>query len=84
MNSGVLPDPSGFFEIRFESIGGLGAHAAGQILARAAVLKMNFNVVLRRKVRRFVPMCAWGRPINRSEPVLPLILRMPLLFSTAP
>jgi pyruvate ferredoxin oxidoreductase gamma subunit len=43
MNECVLPDPSGFFEIRFESIGGLGAHAAGQILARAAVLKMNLN-----------------------------------------
>ncbi len=43
MNECVLPDPAGFFEIRFESIGGLGAHAAGQILARAAVLKMNHN-----------------------------------------
>ncbi len=28
-----------FFELRFESIGGLGAHAAGQILATAAVLR---------------------------------------------
>ena len=29
-------DDDGFFEIRFESIGGLGAHAAGQVLAAAA------------------------------------------------
>ncbi len=39
----TLPDPSRFFEIRFESIGGLGAHAAGQILARTAVLHMHLN-----------------------------------------
>ncbi len=32
-----------FFEIRFESIGGLGAHAAGQILAQAAVMRMGYN-----------------------------------------
>ena len=38
-----LPDSTGFFEIRFESIGGLGAHAAGQIVASAAVLRMGLN-----------------------------------------
>lgn len=43
MNSSERPVPAGFFEIRFESIGGLGAHAAGQILARAAVLEMGLN-----------------------------------------
>jgi pyruvate ferredoxin oxidoreductase gamma subunit len=43
MNRCVLPASGGFFEIRFESIGGLGAHAAGQILARAAVLEMDLN-----------------------------------------
>jgi pyruvate ferredoxin oxidoreductase gamma subunit len=32
-----------FFELRFESIGGLGAHAAGQILATTAVLRMGLN-----------------------------------------
>ena len=32
-----------FFEIRFESIGGLGAHVAGKIVAAAAVLRMNMN-----------------------------------------
>jgi len=31
------------FELRLESIGGLGAHAAGQVLATAAVLRMGFN-----------------------------------------
>ena len=39
----TLPDGSNLFEIRFESIGGLGAHAAGQIVASAAVLRMGLN-----------------------------------------
>jgi len=38
-----LPDSRRFFEIRFESIGGLGAHVAGQIVASAAVLRMGLN-----------------------------------------
>jgi len=38
-----LPGSGSFFEIRFESIGGLGAHAAGQIIASAAVLRMGLN-----------------------------------------
>ena len=38
-----LPNRERFFEIRFESIGGLGAHAAGQVLATAAVLRMGLN-----------------------------------------
>ena len=38
-----LPDTGRFFEIRFESIGGLGAHAAGQVVATAAVLRMDLN-----------------------------------------
>ncbi|HET9232910.1 MAG TPA: 2-oxoacid:acceptor oxidoreductase family protein, partial [Candidatus Eisenbacteria bacterium] len=46
-NNGVLATGQAladrFFELRFESIGGLGAHAAGQILASAAVLKMGMN-----------------------------------------
>ena len=37
------PNGAGFFEIRFESIGGLGAHVAGKIIAAAAVLRMNMN-----------------------------------------
>jgi pyruvate ferredoxin oxidoreductase gamma subunit len=37
------PNGAGFFEIRFESIGGLGAHVAGKVIAAAAVLRMNMN-----------------------------------------
>lgn len=39
--NGSVPD--GFFEMRFESIGGLGAHGAGQVLATAAVLGLGLN-----------------------------------------
>ena len=78
MNECVLPDPSGFFEIRFESIGGLGAHAAGQILARAAVLKMNLNgshfssYGSEKKgspVRSYIRLCAADKPIRTSAPI---------------
>lgn len=43
------------FEIRFESIGGLGAHAAGQIVASAAVLHMGLNGTIRREYLDHVP-----------------------------
>jgi len=78
MNECVLPDPSGFFEIRFESIGGLGAHAAGQILARAAVLKMNLNgshfssYGSEKKgsvVRSYIRLSAADKPIRTSAPI---------------
>ena len=74
----ALPDPSGFFEIRFESIGGLGAHAAGQILARAAVLKMNLNgshfssYGSEKKgsvVRSYIRLTAADKPIRTSAPI---------------
>jgi len=74
----ALPDPSGFFEIRFESIGGLGAHAAGQILARAAVLKMNLNgshfssYGSEKKgsvVRSYIRLGAADKPIRTSAPI---------------
>jgi pyruvate ferredoxin oxidoreductase gamma subunit len=38
-------DEFGFFEIRLDSIGGLGAHLAGQILGEAAVIKMGLNAL---------------------------------------
>ncbi len=38
-------DEFGFFEIRLDSIGGLGAHLAGQILGELAVLKMGLNAL---------------------------------------
>ena len=67
-----------FFEIRFESIGGLGAHAAGQILAGAAVLRMGLNGAhfssygSEKKgspVRSFVRLGPAGKPIRTSAPV---------------
>ena len=36
-------DEDGFYGIRLESIGGLGAHLAGQILAEAGVLRLGLN-----------------------------------------
>jgi len=78
MKTCVLPDPTKFFEIRFESIGGLGAHAAGQILARAAVLDMGMNgshfssYGSEKKgsvVRSYVRLGASDRPIRTSAPI---------------
>lgn len=73
-----LPHADRFFEIRLESIGGLGAHAAGQILATAAVLRMGLNGAhfswsgSEKKgslVRSFVRLGATDRPIRTSAPV---------------
>ncbi len=36
-------DEDGLYEIRLESLGGLGAHLAGKMLAEAAVLRMGLN-----------------------------------------
>jgi pyruvate ferredoxin oxidoreductase gamma subunit len=67
-----------FFELRFESIGGLGAHAAGQVLATAAVLRMSFNAAhfssygSEKKgslVRSFVRLGPPDRPVRTSAPV---------------
>jgi pyruvate ferredoxin oxidoreductase gamma subunit len=78
MTKYALPDPKRFFEIRFESIGGLGAHAAGQILARAAVLKMNLNgshfssYGSEKKgsvVRSYIRLGAADKPIRTSAPI---------------
>ena len=38
-------DEFGFYELRLDSIGGLGAHLAGQILGEAVVLKMGLNAL---------------------------------------
>src|SRR3989338_6929309 len=79
MNQAVsLPNAGRFFEIRFESLGGLGAHAAGQVLASAAVLKMGLNGAhfssygSEKKgslVRSFVRLAPADRPIRTSAPV---------------
>ncbi len=73
-----MPNSGRFFEVRFESIGGLGAHAAGQVLATAAVLKMGLNGAhfssygSEKKgslVRSFVRLGPKERPIRNSAPV---------------
>jgi len=73
-----LPDNGRLFEIRFESIGGLGAHAAGQIVASAAVLRMGLNgshfssYGSEKKgsvVRSFVRLAPADRVIRNSAPI---------------
>ncbi len=73
-----LPDGSRFFEVRFESIGGLGAHAAGQIVASAAVLNMGLNGAhfssygSEKKgtvVRSYIRLAPTDRPIRTSAPI---------------
>jgi pyruvate ferredoxin oxidoreductase gamma subunit len=73
-----LPHKDRFFELRFESIGGLGAHAAGQILATAAVLRMGFNGAhfssygSEKKgslIKSFVRLGPPDQPIRTSAPV---------------
>jgi pyruvate ferredoxin oxidoreductase gamma subunit len=74
----TLPHPNRFFELRFESIGGLGAHAAGQILATAAVLRMGLNGAhfssygSEKKgsvIKSFIRLGAPEEPIRTSAPV---------------
>jgi pyruvate ferredoxin oxidoreductase gamma subunit len=69
---------AGHFEIRFESIGGLGAHAAAQVLATAAVLRLGLNGAAfssygsEKKgspIRSFVRLCPAELPIRTSAPV---------------
>jgi len=73
-----LPNTGPFFEIRFESIGGLGAHAAGQIVASAAVLRMGLNgshfssYGSEKKgsvVRSFVRLAPADKAIRNSAPI---------------
>jgi pyruvate ferredoxin oxidoreductase gamma subunit len=73
-----LPYMGRFFELRFESIGGLGAHAAGQILATAAVLRMGLNGAhfssygSEKKgsvIKSFIRLGPADQPIRTSAPV---------------
>ncbi len=73
-----LPNPERFFEIRFESIGGLGAHAAGHIVATAAVLRMGLNGAhfssygSEKKgsiIRSFIRLAPADRLIRTSAPI---------------
>ncbi len=77
---GALPDtgPDGCFGIRFESIGGLGAHLAGRMLAEAGVLGQGLNGAhfssygSEKKgspVRSYVRFADGGRQIRTSSPV---------------
>ncbi len=78
MNQAVsLPYAGGLFELRFESIGGLGANAAGQVLASAAVLGTGLNGAhfssygSEKKgslVRSFARLGPVDRPIRTSVP----------------
>ena len=76
----LLPgaDEDGFFGIRFESIGGLGAHLAGQILAEAGVLRQGLNGAhfssygSEKKgtpVKSFVRFCPADREVRTSSPI---------------
>ena len=76
----LLPgaDDDGFFGIRFESIGGLGAHLAGQILAEAGVLRQGLNGThfssygSEKKgtpVKSFVRFCPGDHEIRSSSPI---------------
>src|SRR5512132_3072743 len=76
----VLPgaDEDGFFGIRFESIGGLGAHLAGQILAEAGVLQQGLNgshfssYGSEKKgtpVKSFVRFCRGDQDVRTSSPI---------------
>jgi len=68
----------GFFEIRMESIGGLGANVAGKILAEAGVLGMglngsNFSSYGSEKkgapVKAHVRLCEPETPIRNNSPI---------------
>ncbi|MEO8655190.1 MAG: 2-oxoacid:acceptor oxidoreductase family protein, partial [Ramlibacter sp.] len=73
-----LPRADDYFEVRFESIGGLGAHAAGQVLATASVVRMGLNGAhfssygSEKKgslIRSYVRLAAGDRPIRTSAPI---------------
>jgi pyruvate ferredoxin oxidoreductase gamma subunit len=73
-----LPRADEYFEVRFESIGGLGAHAAGQVLATASVVSMGLNGAhfssygSEKKgslIRSYVRLAAGDRPIRTSAPI---------------
>lgn len=68
----------GFYEMRFESVGGLGANLAGQILAEAVVLGQGLNGAhfssygSEKKgspVKSYVRLCPPEKPVRTSSPV---------------
>ncbi len=81
----IMPDPrlpitsdEGFYEMRFESIGGLGSNLASQMLAEGLVLNMGFNGAnfssygSEKKgspVTSFIRICECDRDVRSSSPV---------------
>lgn len=76
----VLPHSNelGFFEMRFDSVGGLGANLAGQLLAQAAILGQGLNGAhfssygSEKKgspVKSFVRLCGPDREVRTNSPV---------------
>lgn len=68
----------GFYELRLESVGGLGANLAGQVLAQAMVLGQGFNGAhfssygSEKKgspVKSFVRLCTAEKEVRSSSPV---------------
>ena len=68
----------GFFEIRMESIGGLGANVAGKILTEAAIIGMGMNGAgfasygSEKKgtpIKSFVRICEGGQQVRINSPV---------------
>lgn len=80
MQAATLPrvNELGFYEIRLESIGGLGANLAGQVLAQALVLGQGLNGAhfssygSEKKgspVKSFVRLCSPDQEVRTSSPV---------------
>ncbi len=74
----TLPNSNRFFGIRFESIGGMGAHTAGKILATTAVLRMGLNGAYFSSagaekngavVRSFIRLASDEKPIRTTAPI---------------
>ena len=68
----------GFFEIRMESIGGLGANVAGKILTEAAIIGMGMNGAgfasygSEKKgtpIKSFVRICEGGQQVRINSPI---------------
>lgn len=68
----------GFYEMRFESVGGLGANLAGHLLAQAAVLGQGLNGAhfssygsekRGSPVKSYVRLCSSERQVRTSSPV---------------
>jgi pyruvate ferredoxin oxidoreductase gamma subunit len=73
-----LTNELGYYEIRMESIGGMGANLAGQILAEACILEMGYNGVnfasygSEKKgtpVKSFIRLCPGQEEVTDNAPV---------------